>query len=155
LSGKDLRIEFRQKQNRAAVLNLFGTNPNYKVEVGQNEIPTQMKLVLTAGDGEVDFSALKLTKATIEMTAGDLNMNFKDSSIPEQIDIKLTAGDMTLNLPKDIALELEYNKTAGDIKVDNNNLKNGYDTYTYNSGASKKVKINAKVTAGDLKINFK
>lgn len=152
--GNNLNIRFEQEGRKDGIFfNQIFDSPEYDFTFGQTELETNINLEMTAGDGEIKFSDLRIKNFNTKMTAGNLVIDLQNKSLPENIELEITAGDLELRLPKDTGLEIEYEKTAGDLEVNGENLNNGDKKYSSNTNAEKKIKLKIKITAGDVKIN--
>ncbi len=153
LNQDDLEINFEQEFEPA--FNWSGSkNLEYDVTLGATSIPTKLSYEITAGDVDIDLSETKLEQMSIDMTAGDLSTELSEESIPEDMEISITAGNFMLKLPEEVGIKLEYEVTAGSIKVNGDEIKAfGDGTYYFNEEAEKQVTIQAKLTAGEFTIN--
>lgn len=150
-----LLIEFKQKFDNN-FFTLFSGDMKYNFTLGRGDYTTNLDLNITAGDGRIDFDEVALDNIDINLTAGDLDLTLGEKSLPQMINIDQTAGSINIELPESTGIEIEYDKTAGDIEIEGEEeLEDKEGTFTYNADASEKVKIKVDMTAGSLDINFK
>jgi hypothetical protein len=62
------------------------------------EIPLEMGIEAGAGDGELDFTGLQLTKLDLDLGAGDFEVRFDEPNQAEMSDLTLDAGASKLDV---------------------------------------------------------
>ncbi len=164
-------------------ISLFNLNfdnaPKYNMILGENDIPTDLFLNLGAGStsinideyrlenlkfeigaGKVDtsLSNIYLEDLEIDLGAGNFEMFLKeDIEIKEKIFIKIGAGNLVLNLPKDLAYEIDGNVGIGEIVLREKSISGlGKNLEKFKSEnyyeAEKRIKIKVDVGVGKLSI---
>lgn len=154
-----LEIQFNTEEKNFWSLPFAGsTKRKYDFSLGNLDIPTDLDLSMTAGDGDIQMDSLVLSNLQIEMTAGDLQVDLKEGSIPEEMSIKLTAGSLKLSLPDNIGIKVNYDLTAGSLEVGDQEFDGASEDGTYETEnydrATKTLEINIEMTAGDVTIEL-
>ncbi len=130
--------------------------PEYKLTIGQIEIPSSIDLELGAGQTDIDLSKTAMKSITASVGAGDLNISLSGNSIPQDMNLKIGAGDVSITIPKDIGVKVKYSLGLGEIDLDGNEVAGigsdkEYTTANYND-AVQKIDIVASVGVGRLSI---
>ncbi len=129
--------------------------PEYTIDLGQNNVPTNIDIKLGAGKADINLSETALKLLTASVGAGNLNITLADNAIPENMNIEIGAGNVTLNLPSDVGTQITYKLGVGSIKLadgisisqigeDQTRKSDNYDT------ATRKINIIANIGVGKL-----
>lgn len=150
-------------------------NNTFKVELGELKIPVELEFKITSGKAEVQLENNRYNNLVAQLTSGDLSVNVEQDAyindllkvnvtsgnadidlsdvrhLPKNIEINVTSGNVELNLPEDVGLEIEYDVTAGSIKVGDKRLQGKGD---YTVEGDNEIKVKVKVTSGNVEIKY-
>lgn len=149
-------LKLTLKQGGRGSIGFGGGTLRYEFELGQPEIPTAVKLNFGAGNGEINFSQVRLSRFQAEVGAGNLEMYLSEASIPqEEFKVNVGLGNAELTLPENVGYELTYSVGLGNINVNGQDLaKIGADKQTVRSEnietAQSKLIINVEVGLGNF-----
>ena len=146
----NLKIEFDTKQKLGAFLASYKNE--YKFNFGRSDIETDMKVDLGAGEGNVDFERLDMSKLDLDIGAGKLNIDLGSGAIPGEVVVNVGAGEVILTLPEDVELDIEYGIGAGELEVDGKSYGGDGNFIQDLENSFETLKIKVDVGAGKLTI---
>ena len=133
----------------------------YYLVLGREEILTDLKISLGAGEGKVALTDTVISEIHSDVGAGKLVIDLSERSIPtERIYVEIGAGEIVLQLPEGVGYSLEYDLGIGNISGDGKDIasfagsEKGYESENFDL-AEIKVSIVAKVGVGSLVIESK
>lgn len=154
LQNEVLKIKANQ-DSKGFFRQVFAKDISYNYVIGQTRIPSNIKNKITAGTADVEFQDLQIEKYELDVTAGEIDLDFSENSLPsEGFEIEITAGDCKLKLPEDVKIILDYDLTAGSFEVNNEKINKGKGERIFNENEKDEVIINVKITAGELEIGY-
>jgi len=145
-----LDIDFKGAQSQN--FELFYTNSQYDMTVGQLEIPSGLDIKLGAGSGNVILEEISIMDFWAEVGAGKLDLQLGVKSIPKG-ETKLTvgAGKTNLLLPTRVGYILEYDLGVGNITVNGDSVSEitgGRGKYISENYISSDIQLTLYVNVG-------
>ena len=116
-------LDIRQGSTLSGPFAWFGTwdgayRNEWNLALGE-EVPTDLRLELGAGNTELNIGNTMVTELNIETGAGNLDVDVTGSDTLEEFRLNAGAGDMTVVLASGRALrQLDVEAGAGNIRVD-------------------------------------
>lgn len=154
LNNSELNMFVKTESDLGLLFDFFEDETVYNFEFGNTSLPTNFDLQFTSGEGNANFSSLKVRAFNLAMTSGNFNLNFADSSVPNEINAKLTSGNLKIILPKGIGIKVVYAMTSGSVSVDGDELNGRNGIFEINEDAEDVVNIDLNLTSGNVDIVF-
>ncbi len=132
----DLKISNRDTREERN----FNNSDKSKWDLKLNkEIPTELKIKMGAGEGNIDLRGSNLSRFEFKMGAGEVNINLRNTSVPElrfsagageavidlsgewnnslNGEIKGGVGEVTIKLPRNTSVELTISGMLGEVNT--------------------------------------
>jgi hypothetical protein len=117
------------------------------------DIPLELKVDMGAGQGDLNFRDIPLTRLDLNLGAGQMDVDFTgDRKTDLTADIEGGVGQATIRLPKNVGVIAHASGGIGSIDV--RGLKHDGDTYTNDAYGKTPATIHLKVEGGIGQINL-
>lgn len=153
--GKNLYVSFTTVHNINPAL-LGSEKVEYDIIFGKTKIPSILNFDINAADVDLVFDNIAIENLNIKLNAGSAEFNINKSSLPrnKEININVGAGSLRLNLPVNEFIRVNYDTSAGIVKLNKTTLNGiGSITTTNFRITEKPVDINVKLKGGTVLIN--
>lgn len=157
-SNSMLSILFSTKGSSVIFPNFRSASPEYKFDLGESGVMTDLDLKVGAGRGEVSLTGTKVGKVNADVGAGSLEINLYN--VKDKINLKVGAGKATLKLNSEVGYKINYKVGVGSIQVNGDTIASfGSKSSVYESGnyssADQVVDIDVEVGVGSFELNTK
>jgi len=117
------------------------------------DVPLELKVDMGAGQGDLHFRDVLLTRLDLNLGAGQMDVDFTgDRKIDLTADIEGGVGQATIRLPKNVGVIAHASGGIGSIDV--RGLKHDGDSYTNDAYGKTPATIHLKVEGGIGQINL-
>jgi hypothetical protein len=139
-------------QENGSHIHLMSRHNDWNLRLN-NDIPTNLKVEIGAGHGDLDLRGLTLESLDLEMGAGQVNADLaanwkKDSTVTIQGGV----GQATLRLPENIGVSVHASGGIGAIST--GGLHKQDDSYVNDAYGKSPVTLEVNVTGGVGQINL-
>jgi hypothetical protein len=146
------RGELAVEQPSSGKVNLGNTMNEWDLRLN-NEIPTDLTIVVGGGEAKLDLGSLAMRNLEIEFGAGELRLDLRGN--PKQdydVRIRGGAGEATVNLPPKVGIYAKAAGGLGEIKV--RGLRAEGDHWVNDVYGKSAVQIRLDVRGGVGQINL-
>lgn len=139
-------------QENGSHIHLMSQHNEWNLRLN-DDIPTQLRVQIGAGHGELDLHGLTLESLDLKIGAGQVNADLaanwsKDSTVTIQGGV----GQATLRLPNNIGVSVHASGGIGEVSTDG--LHKQDDSYVNDSYGKASVTLEVNVTGGVGQINL-
>lgn len=149
-SGSSGNLSVREPGSRG--IHIGDNDSHWNVKLS-DDTPLELWIKMGAGEGDVHAQGLQLTRLTVEMGAGELNL---DLSGPWKKDFEGSihggVGEATIHLPRDVGVLVHARGGIGSVDV--SGMRENGDEYTNDAYGKTPVTIHLNVEGGIGQINL-
>jgi hypothetical protein len=153
----DELLAVKVEQYSKPFIAIPGDAPEYDIKLTEELEIAFLGLNIGAGRGDVVLQDVDIKEFVSDVGAGELNIKFRNDSVPERIDLDVGAGSLVLDLPRDVGIKLSYSVGVGELTVDGEDFSGfGRDDDEYKSDnydeADTIIEITVNVGVGSVEI---
>ncbi len=135
VKDKVLNVDFKSNDNKQVYL--FGSeSQKYDVKMNNGTTPINLSLQLGAVDGDIKLNKSVLNNIKVEVGAGNVVMDLRDSKLPNSLKLDVGAGNVTIKVKKTDNISIKYGVGVGMLNINGEGIDESFGGLSANGNYS-------------------